>query len=242
MCKGTSWCSQLPADPRQWSTACPLPPPDWFASAAFAFRDALEAALNHDLLAAEAALRECRSTELQDWFIDHAQNVGRFRAMRVADAAPTLALNSSVEHAVRQPESEQTSVQDRGQRYPGTLERSIFARDGWHCRYCGVPVVTEDAQRLLNQLVGPQLFPLGRRNRDRHGIRLALSANLDHVDSWSTGGSSLQDNLVTACWCCNFGKAHYSLAALGLDDPRHREPPRTTWDGGTRLQATASGP
>jgi hypothetical protein len=48
----------------------------------------------------------------------------------------------------------------------------------------------------------------------------------------AAGGLTNAENLVTACWSCNFGKADYTLEEIGLEDPRLR-PPKTLddWDG-----------
>ena len=69
----------------------------------------------------------------------------------------------------------------------------------------------------------------------RHGIKMCFSATLDHVQPINLGGSNEADNLVTACWCCNYGKGEYSLEQLGLLDPRGFPPLLDDWRGMTDI-------
>lgn len=63
-----------------------------------------------------------------------------------------------------------------------SLRWTIFARDGFTCRYCGAQAGQE-------------------------GVELAV----DHVISVADGGDDSVDNLVTACRKCNGGKGARSL-------------------------------
>jgi hypothetical protein len=65
-----------------------------------------------------------------------------------------------------------------------SLRWTIFARDGFTCRYCG-------------------------RQAGEDGVELAV----DHVVSVADGGTNAADNLVTACRDCNGGKGARSLLA-----------------------------
>ncbi len=58
---------------------------------------------------------------------------------------------------------------------------------------------------------------------------------LDHVIPYARGGGNGPDNLVTACWPCNFGRGSYSLEEVGLADPRGRPPVLDGWDGLKRV-------
>jgi hypothetical protein len=42
------------------------------------------------------------------------------------------------------------------------------------------------------------------------------------------------DNLVAACWGCNFGKYHFTLEQLGLVPPRKRNAIENEWQGLTQ--------
>ena len=64
-----------------------------------------------------------------------------------------------------------------------SLRWSVFARDGFTCRYCG-------------------------KQAGQEGVEL----HADHVISVAEGGETTFDNLVTACQKCNGGKGARSLA------------------------------
>lgn len=64
-----------------------------------------------------------------------------------------------------------------------------------------------------------------------HAAFYGLTAVPDHVVSRAHGGGNDLGNLVTACWPCNFGRGSWSLAEVGLFDPRLRPPVADVWDG-----------
>lgn len=66
-----------------------------------------------------------------------------------------------------------------------SIRWSIFARDGFCCRYCGAQA-------------------------GQDGVELAV----DHVVSVADGGDNSTDNLVTACRRCNGGKSARSLGEI----------------------------
>ena len=64
-----------------------------------------------------------------------------------------------------------------------------------------------------------------------HPAYLLVSTSLDHVDPGARGGSWLEDdNLVTACWPCNTGKADLRLEEVGWKLLDQHEV-RSNWDG-----------
>lgn len=118
-------------------------------------------------------------------------------------------------------------------RLPGPSgQREVFARDGWHCRWCATPVIALDGLKTM-ALTLPSAFPHGKLVSECHGLTLACAASLDHVVPHSTGGSNEPSNLVTACWSCQFGRGSDAIERLWLNDPRDRhDPPLLVgWDG-----------
>jgi len=118
-----------------------------------------------------------------------------------------------------------------------TIQRSIFRRDGYRCRYCGCRVVHKEARSVLTSHF-PEAAPWpGGKGGDKlkHGAFYAINSVIDHVVPRSQGGDNSPENLVTACWPCNFHKEDYSLDDLGLSDPRLRPPVVDDWDGLERL-------
>lgn len=79
-------------------------------------------------------------------------------------------------------------------------------------------------------------WPLGpRSDKEKHAAFYALNSVIDHVVPHSRGGDSSPENLVTACWPCNFSKDDATLEELGLADPRSRPPVVDGWDGLERI-------
>jgi hypothetical protein len=120
-------------------------------------------------------------------------------------------------------------------RMPTTTEkRTLHQRDGFHCRFCQVPVIRPEVRTLLKRYY-PSSLPWGGANRDQHAAFQALWAQYDHVLAHARGGGNSLENTIVACAPCNFGKMNYTLEELGLADPRDREPVSSIWDGLERL-------
>jgi HNH endonuclease len=103
---------------------------------------------------------------------------------------------------------------------PQKLARDVFRRDGYRCRYCGMRLVPKDVFEAFSRVVGREAFRATGTNLERHGVVLAFRANADHVVPWNLGGRTEMDNLVSACWSCNYGKAGFTLDQIGVTDPR----------------------
>ncbi len=120
-------------------------------------------------------------------------------------------------------------------RMPTTAQvRELHTRDGFHCRYCGIPVIRPEVRKLACQLF-PESVSWGRTNSSQHAGFQALWAQYDHVLPHSCGGTNELENLVVSCAACNYGKMSYRLEELGLSDPRDRPPVTSNWDGLERL-------
>lgn len=124
-----------------------------------------------------------------------------------------------------------------GKRMPtARVERAIFARDGYRCRFCGIRVISRKAIRTLVKLY-PEVARWGRSNIEKHYALSALSISLDHVLPHSRGGTNEEANLVSACTLCQFGRNAWTLEEVEFNDPRERPPVVDDWDGLTRLLA-----
>lgn len=110
----------------------------------------------------------------------------------------------------------------------------LHRRDGFHCRFCGVPVIRKEVRTLLGKLY-PSALRWERTNLGQHAAFQAMWAQYDHVLAHARGGDNSNENTVVTCAPCNFGKMNYTLEELGLADPRARLPVRSSWDGLERL-------
>jgi len=110
----------------------------------------------------------------------------------------------------------------------------LHNRDGYHCRFCGIPVIRAEVRKAAVKLY-PEQVTWGRTNASQHAGFQALWAQYDHVLPHSCGGTNDLENLIITCAGCNFGKMSYRLEELGLLDPRDFAPVQSTWDGLERL-------
>ncbi len=121
---------------------------------------------------------------------------------------------------------------------PTRLAREVIQRDGYFCRFCGIPVIDPKSQSFLRRAY-PKTIRWGLGNRDKHTAFQALDLDLDHVLPRSLGGQNTAENLIVACAPCNCGRGNHTLAELSLADPRPRPPVVPagfeTWDGLTLL-------
>ncbi|WP_112872949.1 HNH endonuclease [Paracoccus endophyticus] len=125
---------------------------------------------------------------------------------------------------------------DRDRGIAAAVRTEVLARDGYRCRYCGLPVIDATIRKIAHALY-PDAVPWDSRDlRRQHAGFAALWLQYDHVVPHSHGGRSNAENVVIACGLCNFGKHGYTLRQLGLSDPRLRLPEPTEWDGLQRLR------
>jgi 5-methylcytosine-specific restriction endonuclease McrA len=122
------------------------------------------------------------------------------------------------------------------QRMPNVGDKlSLHARDGYHCRFCGIPVMRKVVRNKFRVLY-PEVARWGLCNRGQHTALQAMDAHYDHLVPHSRDGDSSSDNMVVTCAPCNYSRMHYTLEEVGLAGPRLREPTLTsTWNGLERL-------
>jgi 5-methylcytosine-specific restriction endonuclease McrA len=111
------------------------------------------------------------------------------------------------------------------------MEKEVFERDSYRCRYCDIRIVSKDVFREYSHLVGAEIFSIERANEKRNGLTLGLRGVADHVEAYASGGETQIENLVTSCYSCNFGKSGYTLKQIGIEDPRLRQPKNDCWMG-----------
>jgi 5-methylcytosine-specific restriction endonuclease McrA len=116
------------------------------------------------------------------------------------------------------------------------VRREVIQRDGYRCRYCGIPVISADVRRFLaRQYPESVLWDVYDPSKQHAGLS-CMWLQFDHVLPHSHGGRSNPENVVVTCALCNFGKHGFTLRQLGLSDPCLRPPIAVTWDGLERLR------
>lgn len=121
-------------------------------------------------------------------------------------------------------------------RMPRKAEKQdLHSRDGYHCRFCGIPVIRKEIRVQISSHY-PHALKWGKMNRDQHAAFQAMWVQYDHVLPHARGGNNDLDNIVITCAPCNYGRMSYTLEEVGLADPRLTEPLTSTWDGLERFR------
>ena len=107
---------------------------------------------------------------------------------------------------------------------------ALISRDGYHCRFCGLPVARAEIRMTMRQLY-PDALPWGTSNLSQHAGFQAIWMQFDHLLPHARGGDNSLENMIITCAPCNNGRSNLTLEEAGLIDPRLREPIRSTWDG-----------
>lgn len=216
MCRGKSSCDVLGIDASKWSKTCPLPLPDFFDEALDMFSVAIEYLVKGNVEASLDRLGECKSDLVGTFFIEHGQQTAYFR---VRDKKQIDLHNK------------ETKVGNPSPRLLPKVEKQVFLRDSYRCRYCGQRIIAKEVFAEYSRIMGKENFSVERENSRRNGLTLGLRGVADHVDPYAFGGLTELENLVTSCYSCNFGKAGYTLEQLGIEDPRSRPPIKDDWLG-----------
>ena len=117
----------------------------------------------------------------------------------------------------------------------GPSKKSIFARDGYCCRYCGTRTIDEDVWPVLDRsdlchtvLGWDKNWPKGIT----HWVVWTLTASDEHKVPQAAGGPDTAENRVCACYTCQQAKLSRRLEDLqtkpGWDI---LDPSDTPWDG-----------
>lgn len=109
-------------------------------------------------------------------------------------------------------------------------EAKIIARDGYHCRFCGIPVIHKRIREKVKKLY-PTSVIWGRTNISQHAAFQAMWLQFDHLIPHSRGGTNNLGNVLITCAPCNYGRFHYTIEELGIMNPFDREPVTSSWNG-----------
>ena len=116
-------------------------------------------------------------------------------------------------------------------RMPPTEDLALLLqRDGYHCRFCGIPLVRAEIRMLIRSAY-PEALRWGPRNADQHAAFQAMWLQYDHLIPHARGGTNDVSNMLVTCAPCNNGRSNLTLEEVGLSHPLAREPVRSAWDG-----------
>ena len=97
----------------------------------------------------------------------------------------------------------------------------IIRRDGYHCRFCGIPVIRRDIRQAMHRRY-PDALPWGRTNETQHAAFQCMWLQFDHLLPNTRGGHSGLESILVTCAPCNFGRMEWTIDEAGLNDPRDR--------------------
>ena len=110
------------------------------------------------------------------------------------------------------------------------MKQRVIKRDGYHCRFCGIPVIRKEVRVRIREAYRDAL-PWERNNEGQHAAFQAMWLQYDHLLPHASGGSNEEENIVITCAPCNYGRGERTLKEVGLFDPLKRDPVRSPWDG-----------
>ena len=211
--------AELGMNPLNWPTNSLIERPALLIQAFEQLHKAVEIAMAKPK-EAKRLIASIDNNYLKQWYMTVALTSGKWRERHLS--------------VHRSPRQHLRSNEGFSQRKVSEVEiEQIMRRDHWTCRYCHSPVAGRRGsfKKFAEQIDFSELIT-GRTDQLRNGIYLVFSASFDHVIPRSAGGSNDLENLVTACWPCQFGKGDNSLESLGLSDPRLRPPSQVEgWRG-----------
>ena len=200
---------------------CLRPPIPEIAVAAGYLNDAVTAHLSGRFSEAENLLERANIPVINEW----AESlIGKFSKYNT----PRFRLNSSPLGSLPKDKTRMPSSE---------LRRMLHSRDGYHCRFCGTPIIRKQVRQRLVSLY-PKAVPWGPGNADKHAAVFVMEAQYDHIVPHSKGGLNELENLLLTCLPCNYGRVAFTLEEMGLYDPRTRQRVECVfmgWDGLERL-------
>jgi len=120
-------------------------------------------------------------------------------------------------------------------RMPSSKEKTILhARDGFHCRFCGIPVIRKEVRDFFNKKY-PELSIWGSKNIEQHAAFQLMWLQYDHILPHARGGNNDIENIVITCAPCNYARGDYLVEEVGLENPFNHEPVKSLWDGLERI-------
>lgn len=185
------------------------------ATAAHCLEAAVQAHLQSQPQTAAALIRQADMPAIREWTESLWGSRSPYVQYRpIANAPPSL------------PKDQRVKL-----RMPSAAEkRQLHLRDGFHCRFCGIPLVRKEVRDRIRKAY-PDALSWGSTNSTQHAAFQAMWLQYDHLLPHARGGGNELDNLVLTCAPCNFARMNWTLEEVGLSDPRSRPPVQSSWTG-----------
>jgi 5-methylcytosine-specific restriction endonuclease McrA len=179
-------------------------------------RRAVDAHLAGDRDAAKHWFAAADMSEVRDW-TESIWGKGWAQLVQprvIANAPPSLPKASRV--PVRMPNRAESAA--------------LIERDGYHCRFCGIPVIPKDVRAKAVRLYSSAVT-WGSTNLSQHAAFQCMWLQFDHLVPHARGGGNEPTNVVITCAPCNYGRFNFTIEELDLENPFNRNPAPSTWNG-----------
>lgn len=181
--------------------------------------DAITAHLAGDRQAAEALIKRADIPAIREW----TESIW-------GKGSPYVKFRETPDSPAKLAKEQRVKV-----RMPNKSEKEMLhQRDGYHCRFCNVPVIRKEVREELKRAY-PDALPWGKKNTEQHAAFQAMWLQYDHVLPHARGGNNDLNNIVITCGPCNFGRMDSLMEEVGIADPRERPPIKSEWDGLERV-------
>jgi hypothetical protein len=202
---------------------CLRPPIPEIAVAAGLLNDAVTAHLDGRFSEAVRLIEQANMRPIMEWSWSLAGKFSEYNSPRFR-LGKSSEVPAAQREKIRMPSSE--------------YKRMLHDRFGYHCCFCGTPVIRKEVRNRLLSLY-PDAIPWhGEKELAKHAAIYVMVAQYDHVVPHSRGGRNDLENIILTCLPCNYGRMNFTLEEMGLFDPRKRNPVECVfsgWDGLERL-------
>jgi 5-methylcytosine-specific restriction endonuclease McrA len=111
-----------------------------------------------------------------------------------------------------------------------SLEIELLKRDGFNCRFCGIPLIRKETRVFFHKKY-PNAVRWGKTNTEQHAAFQAMWMQFDHLIPHARGGKTSKDNLLITCAPCNYGRMNFLVDEIGLFKPNTDIENLSTWVG-----------
>ena len=113
-------------------------------------------------------------------------------------------------------------------------KQNLLIRDGFYCRFCGIPVIRKEIRETFKKHY-PNSLKWGAKNSEQHAAFQAMWVQYDHLIPHARGGKTSLDNMLITCGPCNYGRMNYLIEEVGLNLPLLDSIKNVQWDGLERI-------
>lgn len=178
---------------------------------------AIDAHLCGDIYSAENLIKKADINEIRKW-TESIWGVG--------------GIYSEMKKNIGEPKTIPIELRDTLRMPNKQLELELLNRDGYNCRFCGIPVIRKEIRVYLNKLY-PSALQWGKTNIEQHSAFQAMWVQYDHLIPHARGGKTTLDNMIITCAPCNYGRMNFTIEEIDIFLPNISN--SFKWDGLERL-------